>query len=99
MINSFPHYYNWKRKHTTTGYIPREEFFNHNNEEIIKDGIIKTEKTISKFLEAFIIKGDRVLITSWIEPSPGKSLIFKRLKPTKGSKKRKKRKIQNWRDH
>ena len=32
IINSFLHYYNWKRKHTTTGYIPREVFFNYNNE-------------------------------------------------------------------
>ena len=50
MINSFIHYYNWKRKLTTTGYIPREVFFNYNNEEIIKDVIINTEKTRSKFL-------------------------------------------------
>ena len=49
MINSFLHYYNWKRKHTTTGYIPRKVFFNYNNEEIIKDVIINTEKTRSKF--------------------------------------------------
>ena len=42
MINSFLHYYNWKRKHTTTGYISREVFLNYNNEEIIKDVIINT---------------------------------------------------------
>ena len=91
MINSFLHYYNWKRMHTTTGYIPREAFFNYNNEEIIKDVIINTEKTRSMFLEALdFIQGDRALITSWIEPSPGKSPIFKRIKPIKGSKKEKK---------
>ena len=85
MINSFFHYYNWKRKHRTTWYIPREVFFNYNNEEIIKDVIINTEKTRSKFLEALdFIKGGRVLITSWIEPSPSKSLFFKRIKPIKG---------------
>ena len=92
MINSFLHYYNWKRKHTTTGYISREVFFNYNNKEIIKDVIINTEKTRSKFLEALdFIKGDRVLITSWIEPSPGKSRIFKRIKPIKGRKKKEKK--------
>ena len=65
MINSFLHYYNWKRKYTTAGYVPREVFFNSYNEEIIKDVIINTEKTRSKFLEALdFIKGDRVLITS-----------------------------------
>ena len=32
-----------------TGYIPREVFFNNNNEEIIKDVIINTEKTIQSF--------------------------------------------------
>ena len=84
MISSFLHYYNWKRKHITTGYILREVFFNCNNEEIIKDVIINIEKTRSKFLEALdFIKGDRVLITSWIKPSPGKSPIFKRVKSIK----------------
>ena len=53
--------------------------------------IINIEKTRSKFLKALdFIKGDRVLITSWIEPSPGKSPIFKRVKPIKGSKKERK---------
>ena len=48
--------------------------------------IINTEKTRSKFLEALdFIKGDKVLITSWIEPSPDKSPIFNRVKPIKGS--------------
>ena len=52
--------------------------------------IINTEKTRSKFLEALdFIKRKRVLITSWIEPSPSKSPNFKRVKPIKGSKKRK----------
>ena len=37
-----------KWKHTRTGYIPREVFFNYNNEETIKDVIINTEKTRSK---------------------------------------------------
>ena len=39
-----------KRKQTTTRYIPREVFFNYNNKEIIKDVIINTKKTRSKFL-------------------------------------------------
>ena len=91
IINNFLNYYNWNRKHTTTGYIPRQVFFNFNNEEVIKDVIINTEKTRSKFLEALdYMKRDRVLITSWIEPSPGKSPIFTRVKPIKGSKKEKK---------
>ena len=91
MINSFLHYYNSKIKHTTIGYIPREVFFNENNEEIIKDVIINTGTVISKFLEALdFFKGYRVLITLWIEPSPGKSPIFKRVKPIKGSKKERK---------
>ena len=89
MIASFLHYYNWKRKHIATGYIPREVFFNYNNEEIINYVIINIEKTRSKFLEALdFIKGDRVLITSWIESSPGKSPIFKRVKPIKWDKKK-----------
>ena len=50
-----------KRKHTTTGYISREVFFNYNNEEIIKNLIINTEKTRSKILEALdFTKGYRV---------------------------------------
>ena len=54
--------------------------------------IIDTEKTRSKFLEVlYFIKGDRVLIASWIEPSPGKSIILKRVKPIKGSKKKEKK--------
>ena len=91
MINSFLHYYyNRKRKYTTTKYIPTEVFFNYNSEEIIKDVIINLEKTISIFLEALdFIKGERVLITSWIEPSPDKFPIFKRLKIIKGNKRRK----------
>ena len=41
----------------------------------------------SKFLEALdFIKGDRVLKTSWIEPSPGKYPIFKWVKPIKERK-------------
>ena len=47
--NSFLHYYNWKRKHTTTGYIPRDVFFNYKNEEINKDVIINTEKINQSF--------------------------------------------------
>ena len=62
----------------TTGYIPWKIFFYYNNEEIIKDVIINTEMTRSEFLEALNFnKGDRVLITSWIESSPGKSPIKK----------------------
>ena len=92
MINSFLHYNNWKRKHTTTGYIPREVFFNYNNEGSIKYVIINTEKTRLKFLEALdFIKGYRILIASSIEPSPSKSPIFKRVKATKGSKKERKK--------
>ena len=88
MINSFLHYYNLKRKHTTIGYILRKYFFNYIYEEIIKDVIINTKKTRSKFLEALdFIKGDRVLITLWIEPSPNKSPIFKRFKQIKENKK------------
>ena len=91
MISNFLHYYNWKRKHITTGYILREVFFNYKYEEIIKDVVINIEKTISKFLEALdFIKGDRVLITSWIESSPGKSQIFKRVKPIIWGKKERK---------
>ena len=53
--------------------------------------IINTEKSRSKFLEVFdFIKGDRVLITLWIEPSPCKSPNFKRVKPIKGRKKERK---------
>ena len=56
--------------------------------------IINTEKTRSKFLEALdFIKRKRVLITSWIEPSPSKSPNFKRVKPIKGVKKEKITKI------
>ena len=54
--------------------------------------IINIEKTRSKFLEALdFIKGDRALITSWIESSPGKSPIFKRVKPIKWGKKERKK--------
>ena len=49
MINTYLHYYNWKRKHTTTRYILREVFFNENNKEIIQNVVINTEKMISKF--------------------------------------------------
>ena len=49
MINSFLHYYNWKRKHITTGYIPREVFFNCNNEEIIKEVIINIGRRDQSF--------------------------------------------------
>ena len=53
--------------------------------------IINTEKTRSKLLEALdFIKVDKVLITSWIESSPSKSPIFKRVKPIKGRKKERK---------
>ena len=48
------------------------------------------EDEIKVFRSFDFIKGDRVLINSWIEPSPGKSPIFKRLKPIKGSKKERK---------
>ena len=90
-VASFLHYYNWKRKHIATGYIPREVFFNYNNEESIKDVIINIEKTRSKFLEALdFIKGDRVLITSSIESSPGESPIFKRVNQLNRIKKERK---------
>ena len=53
----------------------------------------------SNILEAlkFFI-GDRVLITLWIEPSPDKSPILKRVKTIKGSKKERK-KLHHWKDH
>ena len=48
IINKFLHYFNLKILHSTTNYVPKDDFFNFNNEDILKE-VVNTEKNWIKF--------------------------------------------------
>ena len=83
----FLHFYNWKRKHTTTQQIPKHVLDNFNNEKIREIVMIATEKSRKEHLENSLYKeDDEVMITNWIQKINPKKQYYKREKPKKGSK-------------
>ena len=74
----FLHFYNWKRKHTTTQQIPKHVLDNFNNEKIREIVMIATEKSRKEHLENSLYKeDDEVMITNWIQKINKKSNIIK----------------------